>query len=166
MHTTAAAASQFFIICLPDLPPRLCCASLASNPSPVLALTRTLNPLRLLSSPARSPAGADRTLLTWARLPLPLLYEGSQFCYPLRQYSLAAPLRQLALNRCAAAGWDSCLWHADLPTLAARSGEWRVAHLSALACPQCCVATCNCIALLLIALSERLHQPRTALQLL
>lgn len=45
-----------------------------------------------------------------------------QFCYPLRQHALPAPAQQLALNRAAAAGWDSCLWHSNLPTLAARSG--------------------------------------------
>ncbi|PRW61174.1 DEK-like isoform X2 isoform B [Chlorella sorokiniana] len=67
------------------------------------------------------PAGPARSLLTWARLPLPLLYEGGQFSYPLRQVGLPAPLLQLALNRRASIGWDSCLWHTNLPMLAARS---------------------------------------------
>lgn len=48
--------------------------------------------------------------------------SSTQFCYPLRQHALPAPALQLALNRPAAPGWDSCLWHANLPTLAARSG--------------------------------------------
>jgi hypothetical protein len=49
----------------------------------------------------RSPAGPARSLLTWARLPLPLLYEGGGFAYPLRQVALPGSARQLALNRCA-----------------------------------------------------------------
>jgi hypothetical protein len=73
--------------------------------------------------PPRSPAGPTRSLLTWARLPLPLLYEGREFFYPLRQRRLPAAVRQLALNTCAHEGWASCLRHPNLPILAARSGE-------------------------------------------
>lgn len=73
------------------------------------------------SSP-RSPAGPTRSLISWARLPLPLLLEGSQFCYPLRQCPLPAPALQLALSMRANDGWDSTLWHSNLPILAARSG--------------------------------------------
>lgn len=72
--------------------------------------------------PPRSPAGPTRSLVSWARLPLPLLLEGSQFCYPLRQCPLPAPALQLALSLRAGDGWDSTLWHPNLPMLAARSG--------------------------------------------
>jgi hypothetical protein len=55
----------------------------------------TATPATLAPAPC-SPAGPTRSLLTWARLPLPLLYEGSQV--RLSSLPAALPAALLALQ--------------------------------------------------------------------
>lgn len=97
----------------------------SSSPPQCLPAVLTQHPAAHPPPLCCSPAGPTRSLLSWARLPLPLLLEGSQFCYPLRQCRLPAPALQLAVSLAAVDGWDSTLWHSNLPILAARSGAWR-----------------------------------------